>query len=325
MTNEIAVTSLSEEQVALIARTIAKDATKDELALFVGMCKRTGLDPFSRQIYFIKANGRVMTQISVDGFRVIAERSGDYAGQDAPEFKETNGVIDSCSVAVYRWRGDTRYQAAVGVAYWKEYAKGGTWTQMPHTMLAKVAECLALRKAFPNDLSGLYAPEEMDQAGPKDHGDDVPPPTMPSGTIMANADGHATMPHDPMSTTTKGFDDSGVAVTASGNPKGTITQAQNAKLYAVLGELGAEKEAADAFCMERFECRISGLSKEQAITLIDALEKKLAVKKAQTPAAEPDVAEQVAEAFGGQVVKTPGEIVRENMEATRAAIRAENA
>ena len=80
---------LSSNQVNLISRTIASGATKDELALFIGRCKRTRLDPFSRQIYFIKdGSGKVMTQISVDGFRVIANRSGDYAGQDAPVFNE---------------------------------------------------------------------------------------------------------------------------------------------------------------------------------------------------------------------------------------------
>ena len=156
--------TFSTEQTALIANTIAKGADQNELALFIGMCKRTRLDPFSRQIYFIKANGRVMTQISIDGFRVIAERSGQYAGQDAPIFVEKNGKLESCSVSVYRWHGSERFQAAVGVAYMAEYARGGNWNQMPHTMLSKVAECIALRKAFPNDLSGLYAPEEMEQA-----------------------------------------------------------------------------------------------------------------------------------------------------------------
>lgn len=156
-----------QNQINLISRTIAAGATKDELLLFVGMCKRTGLDPFTRQIYFIKdKTGRVMTQVSVDGFRVIAERSGDYAGQDAPVFEEENGKIKKCTVTVYRWHGDTRYPAAVGVAYWDEYARASqTWQKLAHQMISKVAECIALRKAFPNDLSGLYAPEEMEQAG----------------------------------------------------------------------------------------------------------------------------------------------------------------
>jgi len=165
------------EQKALIARTLAKDATPDELNLFFGMCKRTKLDPFSRQIYFIKdKTNKVMMQISVDGFRVIAERSGNYAGQDAPVWEDDkNGRPVKCSVAIYRWHGDVRYQAAVGVAYFNEYNRPGrdgresNWDKLGHIMIAKVAECIALRKAFPNDLSGLYAPEEMAQAETTEH------------------------------------------------------------------------------------------------------------------------------------------------------------
>lgn len=165
MTKAIANKEFTKEQIALIARTIAIGATQDELALFIGICKRTGLDPLQKQVYFIKSAGRVMVQISVDGFRVIAQRSGDYAGQDEPVFAEDEkGEITKCKVTVYRWHGETRYPAGVGVAYWDEYSKPSqTWKQMPHTMISKVAECIALRKAFPNDLGGLYEPAEIAQ------------------------------------------------------------------------------------------------------------------------------------------------------------------
>ena len=163
----------NNDQVSLIKNTIAKDATDNELQLFLHQCKRTGLDPLTRQIYFMKRGGKVTIQTSIDGFRVIAERSGDYAGQDEPVFED---VLDSegkkkdkkCRVTVYRFRGDTRYPAAVGVAYWSEYCpqqgQDFMWKKMPHTMLAKVAEALALRKAYPQDLSGLYTNDEMNQA-----------------------------------------------------------------------------------------------------------------------------------------------------------------
>lgn len=168
MSNEIAKQDFPQEQVELIKRTLAVGATDDELKLFLHQCKRTGLDPLSRQIYFMKRGGKVTIQTSIDGFRAIAERSGDYAGQDEPVWGK-DGDDAFCKVTVYRFRDNVRYPAAVGVAFWKEYVPQAgqdfMWKKMPRTMLAKVAEALALRKAYPSDLSGLYTGDEMEQSG----------------------------------------------------------------------------------------------------------------------------------------------------------------
>lgn len=156
------------EQTSLIKTQIAKDCTNDELALFLYQCKRTGLDPLTRQIYAIKRSGRMTIQTSIDGFRVIAERSGTYAGQDEPIWiDDEKGNPIKCTVTVYRFSPTgQRYPAGVGVAHFKEYYPNPMNLQksMPHTMISKVAEALALRKAFPQDLSGLYTAEEMNQA-----------------------------------------------------------------------------------------------------------------------------------------------------------------
>ncbi len=171
----------TNDQVLLIKQQIAPQATENELKLFLYQARRTGLDPLTRQIYCIHRNqknfdgsySKKMTiQTSIDGFRVIAERSGDYGGQDEPEFVESDGKIVCCKVRIYKFRGEQRYQASVGVAYWDEYVpkegQDSMWKKMPHTMIAKVAEALGLRKAYPQDLSGLYTAEEMQQADTKE-------------------------------------------------------------------------------------------------------------------------------------------------------------
>ena len=100
-------------------------------------------------------------------------------------FEEVNNKPTRCKVAVYRFRGDVRYQAAVGVAYFAECSQNNTmWNKMPHIMLAKVAEALALRKAYPQDLSGLYTSDEMSQAETVDV---TPKPEVNQFNKLANA------------------------------------------------------------------------------------------------------------------------------------------
>jgi len=163
--------TFSNEQVQLIKKQLAPNATDSELALFLYQAKRTGLDPLTRQIYCIHRGGKMTIQTSIDGFRVIAERSGTYAGQSEPVFEYKDEKLVCAKVSVFRFAANgERYPASVGVAYWNEYVQeyngkpGGLWAKMPHTMLAKVAEALALRKAYPQDLSGLYTADEMQQA-----------------------------------------------------------------------------------------------------------------------------------------------------------------
>lgn len=220
MTNAVAtiqngttdIITFDSDKVGLIKRTIAKDATDDELALFLHQAQRTGLDPLARQIYFQKYNTRNGPQIAIitgiDGYRLVAVRTGLYAGNDAPEFEgrinyQGNDVPAKASVTVYRIVGNRRCAFTASV-YWNEYCpappKDYQWKKMPHVMLAKCAEAAALRKAFPADLSGVYTQEEMGQA---EWFDDVAPdaggpndsyPGIPPTSRKRNSDGHKPTP-----------------------------------------------------------------------------------------------------------------------------------
>lgn len=159
------------QQKVIIKEQIARDCSDGELRLFAQVCARTGLDPFSRQIYAIKRSGKMTIQTSIDGFRVVAERSGEYEGQTPKQWCGSDGKwvdvwLDSKPPAAARvgvFRRNFR-EPLYGVATWAEYHQDSSpmWKKMGPHMLAKCAESLALRAAFPNDLSGLYTSDEMD-------------------------------------------------------------------------------------------------------------------------------------------------------------------
>ena len=177
--NSISNYNIDIEKIRTLKNTIMpKNSSSEELELFIEYCKRTKLDPFARQIYAIDVQGKLSIQTSIDGFRVIAQRTGEYRGQEVFWCGEDgiwkdvwleNKEPAASKVLVYRKGYD---RPISGIALWKEYnrkikGKYTMWDKMPAVMLAKCAESLALRKAFPNELSGIYTSEEMDQANNK--------------------------------------------------------------------------------------------------------------------------------------------------------------
>lgn len=177
---------MTRDQVELVKRTVAKGATDDELRLFIQVCKGANLNPFLKQVFLVKRwdskEGREVgaIQVSIDGLRAIAEETGDYCGNEDPEFSgEEPSKIEgkdkaektfvhpkTAKVTIYKMVQGQRYPFSA-TARWEEYYPGQKmgyqWHQRPYLMLGKCAEALALRKAFPKLMSGMYAQEELDK------------------------------------------------------------------------------------------------------------------------------------------------------------------
>lgn len=178
-TKVVAKTMWNKEQMLLITRTVAKGASMDELSLFMYTANKLKLDPLAKQVYCVfrgSGNKRAMTiQVGIDGLRAVAERTKQYAGMEDCIFDE--GIThekgepqnpSKAKITVYRITNGMKVGFSA-TARWKEHKPSPPndfmWKKMPYGQLEKCAEAKALRKAFPQDLSGLYIEEEMGRAG----------------------------------------------------------------------------------------------------------------------------------------------------------------
>lgn len=187
----------TDKQIAGLRALGVEDAGNGDLAVFFHQSVRTGLDPFARQIYMIGRWSREGTkwtiQTGIDGYRLIARRAVD-ARRESLEYDDTLWCGDDgrwvdvwlaatppAAAKVTVLRDGRRFSA---VALWREYVQttrngepNSMWGRMGSGQLAKCAEALALRKAFPQDLSGIYTDEEMGQA---DRSGAAPAPSGPA-------------------------------------------------------------------------------------------------------------------------------------------------
>jgi phage recombination protein Bet len=186
-------TAWTEQQLAVLRSAgVSQDVTQPELTAFLHECQRTGLDPFIRQIYLIgrkdKKAGREVyrAQTGIDGYRVIAHRAArrdsvalSYADTVwcGPDGKWRDAWLwekPPLAAKITVFRDDRPFSAVATLgeyaARWPDGNLKDMWQRMPANQLAKCAEALALRKAFPHDLGGIYTAEEMEQADSHEHG-----------------------------------------------------------------------------------------------------------------------------------------------------------
>lgn len=191
--NELAEgTMFSERQVDLIKQQIMPGASSDDLMLFIQVSSHRGLDPFMKHIYAVKRREKVNNewvdkwtyQVSIDGLRLIAQRSGRYRGQTEPQWCGQDGKwvdvwladVPPAAARIGVWI-EGNPQPLMAVALYRTYVQRARpkkegeigeptkfWQDMPELMLSKCAEALALRKAFPEEAGGLYTSDEMAQS-----------------------------------------------------------------------------------------------------------------------------------------------------------------
>lgn len=158
MNDKALMTQNNVEMLHTLRNTVAPGLTDSEFALFAEIVKSTGLNPVTKEVWAIKAGGRLQLMTGINGFLRIANSHPMFDGMEV-EFEKDGDRIVAATAKVYR--KDRRFPA-VATAFMAEYGKPTPiWKQMPSVMLAKCAKSLAIREAFVQELGGLYTQEEM--------------------------------------------------------------------------------------------------------------------------------------------------------------------
>lgn len=183
-------TTFTQQQVSALRQVGLEEANEGDIALFFHQAKATGLDPFKREIYMIGRNvknprtnqweKRYTIQTGIDGFYKIADRATRatggtwgipetlWCGEDGQWTDVWLSRQAPAAAKVTVERNGARFTTVAVTAEYMAVGKDGQptglWAKMPARMIAKCAEALGIRRAFPDDLSGLYTSEEMAQA-----------------------------------------------------------------------------------------------------------------------------------------------------------------
>ena len=287
----------TEQQVSVLRHIGVENASAGDLAVFFHVVKRTGLDPFARQIYMIgrqaseNVNGQwVKTtkqtiQTGIDGFRLIGRRAADAArvpiSLSAPEWAHTDGTWRPVWVAgwgtpvaarVTIFRDGNAFPAVALFDEYKQMKRDGAltsmWATRPAGQIAKCAEALAWRMAFPQDLASVYSEDEMGQADT--HAEPAPPAPREGAARMRAA--LAPVAPDPVADPVEDVQDAEVV---DDPPTDLITAAQSRAMHAALTSAGLADRATGLAYIAEIIGRVVETSKEltrgEASAVIDAL------------------------------------------------------
>ena len=156
------------------------NVTDQEVVMFLNLCKFNRLNPFLREAYLIKYGSSPATMVvGKDAILKRAMRNPRYSGFQAGVYVvRQDGTLEErpgsltlpgeslaggwAKVVVKGF--DCPVEAAVSFEEYCQRKDGkptSNWAVRPATMIRKVALVQALREAFPEDLSDMYAVEEM--------------------------------------------------------------------------------------------------------------------------------------------------------------------
>lgn len=186
---------IDESTWGALCNTVYPGANPDSIIMAVDYCRARKLDIMLKPVHLVpmqvkdaRTNEKVWRDVPMPGigmYRIQADRSGNYAGADEPEFGPTvtqefpdpytaGKVVrvsypEWCKYTVYKFVNGQRI-AFTSKEYWVEnYAAQSSktecpnamWKKRPYGQIAKCAEAQALRKAWP-EIGSEPTAEEME-------------------------------------------------------------------------------------------------------------------------------------------------------------------